>query len=61
MCRFLSHQGTEYTLSGLFSAASADSSEHISLANGREINLIFGCGLGHAVDSAGSSDRRERA
>ena len=43
MCRFLSHQGTEYTLSGLFPAASADSSEHVSLANGREISVENGC------------------
>jgi len=41
MCRFLSHQGTEYTLSGLFSVASADSSEHVSLANGREISSVL--------------------
>ena len=46
MCCFLSHQVTEYTLSGLFSAASADSSEHVSLANGRETKSYFGCGLG---------------
>ena len=52
MCRFLSHQDTEYTLSVLFSVASVASvasSEHVSLANGREINLIFGCGLGAAL------------
>jgi len=48
MCCFLSHQVTEYTLSGLFSAASADSSEHVSLVNGRETKSYFGCGLGKA-------------
>ena len=59
MCRFLSHQGTEYTLSGLFSVNSVGSSDRRERVCDKVLFLVVAGGW--AVTSADSKERRDWA